>query len=54
MGPMIIVDKSTLQSFSPEEMAFLRKHYYMNVVPVLIIEILGNLMTCPRYFSPAE
>ena len=43
MGPIIILDKSVLQSLSFEEIKFLRRHYLVNIVPVLVIEILGNL-----------
>src|SRR5579872_340781 len=43
MGPIIILDKSAIQTLSAEEAGFLHRHYYINAVPVLIIEVLGNL-----------
>jgi len=44
MGPTIILDKSSLQSLSQSEINFLFKHYYVVVTPILIIEILGDLV----------
>jgi hypothetical protein len=43
MGPTIILDKSTLQSLSHEEIVCLGNYYLVNVAPVLISEILGDL-----------
>ena len=43
MGPIIILDKSTLQSLSINEIIILNKYYLLNIVPVLTIEILGDL-----------
>ena len=43
MGPIIILDKSALQSLSYDEIFFLNKYYYINITPVLLIEILGDL-----------
>lgn len=43
MGPYIILDKSSLQSFSNSEIAILHKYYFINVTPVLIMEILADL-----------
>jgi len=43
MGPIIILDKSALQSLSRREMWRLRKHFSLNVPPILIAEILGDL-----------
>jgi len=43
MGPVIILDKSTLQSLSPAEVFILNKFYYIHITPVLLIEILGDL-----------
>lgn len=43
MGPIIILDKSTLQSLSIDEIVILHKYYLLNIVPVLTIEILGDL-----------
>ncbi|MEA3475608.1 MAG: hypothetical protein U9R23_04085 [Candidatus Cloacimonadota bacterium] len=43
MGPTILLDKSTLQSLSWKELSFLYRYYYLNIPPVLIIEILGDL-----------
>ena len=43
MGPTIILDKSTLQALSQQEIYFLFKHYYVVVTPILIMEILADL-----------
>jgi len=43
MGPLIVLDKSALQSLSRNEMSMLTKHYLLVVVPVLLIEILADL-----------
>ena len=43
MGPSIILDKSTLQSLSPDELFILNKFYFIHITPVLLIEILGDL-----------
>lgn len=43
MGPIIILDKSAIQSLSRDEIFFLFKHYYVNVPPILLIEILADL-----------
>lgn len=43
MGPIIILDKSTLQSLSFDEIIILHKYYFLNITPVLTIEILGDL-----------
>jgi hypothetical protein len=42
-GPILILDKSALQSLSKREMWRLRKHFSLNVPPILIAEILGDL-----------
>jgi hypothetical protein len=43
MGPITILDKSTLQSLSFDEIIILHKYYLLNIAPVLTIEILGDL-----------
>lgn len=43
MGPIIILDKSTLQSLSDDELLFLNKYFILNIPPVLIMEIWGDL-----------
>lgn len=43
MGPTIICDKSSLQSLSKEELSVLRRYYSLNLPPILLIEILGDL-----------
>jgi hypothetical protein len=44
MGPIILLDKSSIQSLSAQEIEFLYRYYTINIAPVLIIEILGDLM----------
>lgn len=43
MGPTIILDKSSLQALSKKELIILNKLYYVNVPPILPIEILADL-----------
>ena len=43
MGPIIILDKSTLQSLSDNELLFLNKYFILNIPPVLVMEIWGDL-----------
>ena len=43
MGPTIILDKSSLQSLSYDELLELHKCYFVNISPVLVIEIMGDL-----------
>lgn len=43
MGPILICDKSTLQGLGRVELNLLRKYYFLNVPPVLLAEILGDL-----------
>ena len=43
MGPIISIDKSTLQLFSYPEISTVNRHYFINITFILIIEILGDL-----------
>ena len=43
MGPQLLLDKSSLQSLSYDEILCLSKIYYMVCAPVLFVEILGDL-----------
>jgi hypothetical protein len=43
MGPTIILDKSSLQLLSNQEIDFLNRYLTLNVVPVLFMEVLGDL-----------
>ena len=43
MGPILIVDKSTIQGLSFEEVRFLNKHYMLVATPILIEEILSGI-----------
>lgn len=47
MGPFLLVDKSFVESLSPEELDFLDKHYTMIITPVLVREICANLLKYP-------
>ncbi len=53
MGPIIILDKSTLEALSPGEVFILHKYFHVNIAPVLAIEILGDLKK-PRDKEPPE
>jgi len=43
MGPILLCDKSTLQSLSRAELNMLRRNYSLNIPPVLLMEILADL-----------
>jgi len=43
MGPTIILDKSSLQALSKKELVLLNKLYFVNIPPVLTVEILADL-----------
>ena len=47
MGPTILLDKSTLQSLSWRELHFLYAYYYLNIPPVLLIEIYSDKIKFP-------
>lgn len=53
MGPIIILDKSTLEALSPGEVFILHKYYHVNIAPVLALEILGDLKK-PRENQSSE
>lgn len=44
MGPTIITDKNAIQSLSQSEIHFLFKYYYVNIPPILVREILADLL----------
>lgn len=54
MGPITILDKSVLQSFSYDEIFTLNRHYYLNITPILIIEILADLKKNIKKGTPQE
>lgn len=43
MGPILLPDKSAIQALSTAELNFLRRYYTLNVAPILLLEILGDL-----------
>lgn len=43
LGPMLIFDKSTLQSLSPDESVWLENFYLTNITPLFYIETLADL-----------
>lgn len=43
MGPTIILDKSSLQALSKKKLILLNKLYFVNIPPILPIEILADL-----------
>lgn len=47
MGPSLILDKSTLQSLSHNEMEILRRYFSLAVPPILLLEILADLKKRP-------
>ena len=48
MGPTLICDKSTLQALNKDELSVLRKYYSLNLPPILLMEILGDLKKHPN------
>ena len=50
MGPIALVDKSFLQALNEDQMKAFHKHYSILVTPILLEEILGNLVKSK--FSP--
>ncbi len=43
MGPILIIDKSALQALSFQELLILHENFFLNIVPVLMSEILGDI-----------
>src|SRR5206468_2007056 len=43
MGPTLLLDKSTFQSLSREELRTLRSHFMEVLPPILVHEIVGDL-----------
>ncbi len=43
MGPIILLDKSTLQSLSYNEVFILNQYFFINITPIIIVETLGDL-----------
>ena len=52
MGPIIILDKSVLQTLSFIELDFLYRYFLINVSPVLIAEIQGDLSKSDKDGKP--
>lgn len=52
--PTIILDKSAIHSLSLEELVVLQMFYKVNTLPVLIVEVLGDLSKEHKKGSPAE
>lgn len=48
MGPLLLVDKSFIQSLSDEETDFLGKHFLVIITPILLREICANLLKFPE------
>ena len=43
MGPFVILDKSSIQTLSFDEIVFLNRYYWVNIPPILLTEILADL-----------
>jgi hypothetical protein len=55
LGPIIILDKSAFQSLTLEEVEILEKFYYINIPPILVLEIIGDLAkTKKQKMTPEE
>ena len=44
MGPILLVDKSTVQGLNPEEITFMHKHYMVVVAPILMRELCFRIL----------
>lgn len=53
MGPILIFDKSALQSFSIDESVWLNNFFFTNIVPLFFVETLADL-TLPDPKRPPE
>jgi hypothetical protein len=53
-GPVLVLDKSAFQSFSYKEHHFVWKHFWHNLTPVLVAEVLADLSKVGTRQSPAE
>src|ERR1700730_15161001 len=42
-GPVLITDKSALESLSVAEVAYLYRYFFINIPPMLIIEVMKDL-----------
>jgi hypothetical protein len=54
MGPVLIFDKSTIQSLSAREAKWLTHSYISNITPVLFIEIMADLKKAPKDLRTPE
>jgi hypothetical protein len=54
MGPILIFDKSTVQSLSAAEARWLTHMYYSNITPVLFLEIMADLKKAPKDLRTPE
>jgi hypothetical protein len=43
MGPILILDKSAFQNLSLDEVVWLHRFYHVNVTPLFLVEVLGDL-----------
>lgn len=43
MGPCLLMDKSAIQALPKRLLPALSRHYYLNIPPILVTEILGDL-----------
>src|SRR5688572_16247652 len=44
MGPCLLMDKSAVQALPKRLLSVLSRHYHLNIPPILITEILGDLI----------
>lgn len=49
IGPTIIIDKSVLEGLNPEEAKLLNSLFYINITPVLFLEVAANIKEKPRH-----
>ncbi len=48
MGPSVLLDKSSIQTLSFDEITFLNRYFFVNIPPILLTEILGDLKKNPE------
>src|SRR5438046_2679065 len=47
MGPILNCDKSTLQGLGRQELNMLRRYFFLNIPPILLVEIMADLKKSP-------
>jgi hypothetical protein len=54
VGPILLFDKSTIQSLTSREARWLTHHYYSNITPILFFEIMADLKKTTARGTPEQ